>query len=55
LVEHAGQVVTRELVRTNADKKVLLLEREHISMSDTEILAEIEKAGAAAHRSCQGR
>jgi hypothetical protein len=43
IVEKAIQRKVPKLVRTNADKKVLLLQREHISMSDTEILAEIEK------------
>ncbi len=32
-----------KLVRTNADKNVLLFQRDHISMSDTEILGEIKK------------
>lgn len=43
IVEKAIQRKAPKLVRTNADEKVLLLQREHMSMSDREILDEIEK------------
>jgi hypothetical protein len=43
IVEKAIKRKVPKLARTNADKRILLLQREQISMSDTEILAEIEK------------
>ena len=43
VVEKAVKRKVPKLVRTVADKKILLLQREHIGMSDTECLAEIEK------------
>jgi hypothetical protein len=43
IVEKAIQRKVPKLARTNADKRILLLQREHISMSETEVLVEIEK------------
>jgi hypothetical protein len=43
IVEKAIQRKVPKLARAKADKKILLLQREHVSMSETEILAEIEK------------
>jgi len=43
IVEKAIQRKVPKLARANADKKLLFLQREHSSMSETEILADIEK------------
>jgi hypothetical protein len=43
IVEKAIKRKVPKLVRTQADKRILLLQREHISMGDTEILELIEK------------
>jgi hypothetical protein len=42
IVEKAIKRKVPKLVRTQADKRILLFQREHISMGDTEILALIE-------------
>jgi hypothetical protein len=42
-VEKAIKRKVPKLVRTQADKGILLLQREHITMGDTEILELIEK------------
>jgi hypothetical protein len=43
IVEKAIKRKVPKLARTNADKRILLLQREQISMSDNEILVEVEK------------
>ena len=43
IVEKAVRRNTPKLARTNADTRILLLQREQMSMSETEILVEIEK------------
>ena len=43
IVEKAVRRKTPKLARTNADRRILLLQREQLSMSETEILVEIEK------------
>jgi hypothetical protein len=42
-VEEALRRKVPKLVKTVADKRVLLMEREHISLADTQIIQEIEK------------
>jgi len=43
IVEKAIKRKVPKLARTNVDKRILLLQREQMSMSETEILVEIEK------------
>jgi hypothetical protein len=43
IVEKAIKRKVSKLARTNADKRILLLQREQMSMSETEILVKIEK------------
>jgi hypothetical protein len=43
IVEKAIKRKVPKLARTNADKRILLLERDQKSMSETEILVEIER------------
>ena len=43
IIEKAIKRKVPKLARTNAERRILLLQREHMSMSDTEVLIEIEK------------
>lgn len=47
IVEEALRRKLPKLVKTPSDRRVLLIERQHISLGDTQISAEIEKLAAA--------